>query len=105
MVGMLFNNLLYYYEDCVELSNILEFLLGNSFIATILLLICSYTFMFCKWHRLLIYGNFVNICIAYYDAIYHLPISDVELLSSYVIVDIIFILLIVYYKIKCKNKC
>lgn len=102
---MIFNNILYYIKDSNPISSTLDFIIGNSFIATILLLVCSYTFMFCKWHRLLIYANFINIAVANYDAIFHIPISDMQLLNLYVLIDIIFILLIVYYKFKCKDKC
>lgn len=105
MVGMLFNNILFYFKDTIDFSNFLDYLLGNSVITTILLLICSYVFKFCKWHRLLIYGNFININIVTIDVLFHIPISDAELLVSYIIVDIIFILSAIYYKFKCKDKC
>lgn len=105
MVGMLFNNILYYVSDVVEISNFIDYFIGNSVVTTILLLFCSYTFMFCKWHRLLIYGNITNITVAVIDAVYHIPIKDVELLNLYLIIDIIFILSAIYYKFKCKYKC
>jgi hypothetical protein len=105
MVGMIFNNVLYYYKDIISVANFLDYSIGNSIVTTILLLCCSYVFMFCKWHRLLIYGNFINVSIASYDSIFHIDITDMQLINLYLMVDIIFILLIVYYKIKCKDKC
>lgn len=105
MVGMLLNNILYYFDTVYTASYILDFTIGNSIITTFLLFVCSYTFMFCNWHRLIISANIINIVIANIDCILHIPISDMELLLSYVIIDIIFIILAVYYNFKCKKLC
>lgn len=53
MAGMLINNLLYF-NDIYCLSYILDYLIGNSIITTFLLIVCSYIFNFCTWHRLII---------------------------------------------------
>ena len=63
MAGMLINNLLYF-NDIYCLSYILDYLIGNSIITTFLLIVCSYIFNFCTWHRLIIIANFINITIA-----------------------------------------
>lgn len=101
MVGMIFNNVIYYFQLCNELCYICDFILGNSLITTFLLFVCSYLFGFCNWHRLMITSNFINIFIASIDSVYRLPISNLHLLSLYFAVYLIFLFIIVYKRF-CK---
>ena len=101
LVGMLFNNLLYLNDIIFTFAYVLDFIIGNSLITSILLYICSYLFGFCKWHRLLIYSNLFNVFIATIDSIYKIPISDLELFLIFVIVYFITLILIVKNKF-CK---
>lgn len=101
MVGILFNNLLYYFQVCNQVCYIIDFIIGNSLITTFLLFVCSYIFGFCNWHRVLITSNFINITIASVDSIYRIPISNLELLILYFIIYLIFLFIIVYKKF-CK---
>lgn len=103
MAGMLLNNTLYYFDIIKVFSYITDFVLGNSIITTFLLFVCSYLFNFCKWHRLIITANFINLMIANYDALLGIPISNLQLLCSYYIVAAIFIIISVYNHIK-QNK-
>lgn len=103
MVGMLFNNTMYYYENVYSISYILDYLIGNSLITTALLFVCSYIFGFCKWYRLIILANIVNITIANIDALWQLPISDVQLLASYYVTCSIFIIIGVYSHVNKKK--
>ena len=109
MIGMLFNNTLFYITDMYIPSYFLDFLLGNSIITTILLYICSYVFGFCKWHRLIITANFINLLIANIDSIYKINISDLQLLLVYYFIYAIFIIINTYnhinkkYEFKIKN--
>lgn len=106
MVGMLLNNLLYYLEWCYKFPYVLDFITGNSLCASILLYICSYTFGFCNWHRLIITANLINVGIVCIDKMYKIPITDLQLLLSYFIVAVVFILIAVYNKFIRKNeKC
>lgn len=106
MVGMLVSNVLYYFDVIGRYVYVMDYISGNSLTCTILLYICSYTFGFCKWHRLMITANLINISIATSDAIYRLPLSNLKLLSSYFIVSAIFITIILYNKFIRKNeKC
>lgn len=91
MAGMLINNVVYFY-NINNYVYLLDFLLGNSVINTFLLYICSYVFQFCKWHRLIITANFINLVIAGIDATYKLPVSDVGLLCLYWLIASIFII-------------
>lgn len=101
MVGMLFNNLLYYFQICNQLCYTIDFVIGNSIITTFLLYVCSYVFGFCNWHRLIITSNFINILIANVDVLFTIPISNLHLLSLYFAVYLIFLFIIVYKRF-CK---
>ena len=96
MVGMLFNNLMYYFEIGNNICYIIDFVIGNSIITTILLFICSNLFGFCNWHRLIITSNFINIVIANIDVLFVIPISDLHLISLYFTVYLIFLFIIIY---------
>ena len=102
MVGMLINNLLYF-NDIYCLSYILDYLIGNSIITTFLLIVCSYIFNFCTWHRLIIIANFINITIASVDAIHKIPITDLQLLTLYHFVAVVFIIIATINHINKKN--
>lgn len=101
MVGMLFNNVLYYFGLFRPICYIMDFTLGNSIITTFLLFICSNLFGFCNWHRLIITSNFINILIANIDVLFTIPISNLHLLSLYFAVYLIFLFIIVYKRF-CK---
>ena len=101
MVGMLFNNLLYYLNICRPLSYMIDFVIGNSIITTFLLFVCNYLFGFCNWHRLIITSNIINILIANIDILYRIPISNLELLVLYFIIYLIFLFIIIYKRF-CK---
>lgn len=58
-----------------------------------MLYVCSFTFGFCNWHRHIITANLINIIIATIDKVFHIPVTDIELLSSYYVIAGIFILL------------
>lgn len=102
MTGMLLNNTAYYFGINNELSYTFDFLIGNSIVTTFLIYLCSYIFNFCIWHRLIITANFINLCIANYDAIIGIPISSIQLLIIYHIVSIIFIIIATIIHIKQK---
>ena len=103
MAGILFNNTMYYFDLFLEHSRFIDFIIGNSYITSILFYICSYMFGFCKWHKLVITANFINLNIGLVDVLIHIPISNLELLLSYYIIDIIFLFIILINKIKCKH--
>ena len=102
MAGMLLSNIIYYFDIDRRISYSTDFLIGNSIITTFLIYICSYIFHFCVWHRLIITANFINLCIANYDAIIGIPISDIQLLITYHIIAAIFIIIATIIKKKKK---
>lgn len=83
---MLINNSLYTYDINIEFDYIGDFLLGNSIVNISMLYVCSFTFGFCNWHRHIIIANLINIIIATIDKVFHLPATDIKLLSSYYVV-------------------
>ena len=93
MAGMLLNNTLCYFCTDLDIIYLLDYIIGNSIVTTILLFVCSYIFNYCTWHRWIILANFVNITIANIDAIYHINITDLQLLCVYYIISIIFIII------------
>ncbi len=93
MTGMLVNNTLYYFNIDNDFNNILDFIIGNSLFATLLIYVCSHIFQFCIWHRLIILANFINIIIACIDNIIEIPITDIHLLIGYYIISSIFIII------------
>ena len=93
MTGMLLNNTLCFFNINFNYIYILDYIIGNSVITIILLLVCSYIFNYCSWHRIIIFANFVNISIANFDAVFHINISDIKLLCTYYIISIIFVLI------------
>lgn len=102
MFGIIFNNILYLLSNNFKYIKLLDFIIGNSLITTILLYICSITFNYCNWHRLLITANFINIFITTLDYIINFNATNLSLILIYITIDFIFIILCVIYKFKCK---
>ena len=103
LVGIFIVNIIYYFRLNKILVHINNYLFGNSIIVIIFLYIASKLFGFCKWHRIILLGNFINISINAYDKIFHIPISNLELLVIYSSISILFLFIALYYKFKCKN--
>lgn len=93
LVGMLINNTLYTFDILLPITYLLDFLIGGSLVYIILGYICSITFGFCNWHRIIIAANLANSIITNIAIHANLPVTDIELLSSYYVVAGIFILL------------
>lgn len=100
MLAMLINNTLYYITSSYTAAYTIDFIFGNSLIFTILLLMISYRFNYCEWHKLIITGNIINVTIASYDATFGIPFTDMQLLLTYYIISCIFLLAAAYTHIK-----
>lgn len=103
MAGIFIANILFYFNVCKILVFILSFLLGNSLIISLILLIANRLFGFCKWHRIIIVSNCINILIDFIDKTIHIPISNLELLMLYSFTSIFFLIIALIYKFKCKK--
>jgi hypothetical protein len=88
----------YFYIDLPVLSYIVQFL----FIA--FMLIASYAFKFCKWHRMFIYYILLILILNIIDYHVGIPISNRGLLLMYVIITGIFMFYILYLKFKRNSK-
>ena len=88
----------YFYIDLPVLSYIVQFL----FIA--FMLIASYAFKFCKWHRMFIYYILLILVLNIIDYHVGIPISNRGLLLMYVIITGIFMFYILYLKFKRNSK-
>lgn len=104
MVGIFIVNILFYINNCQILVNIFRYLLGNSLLVSILLIIMSYLFGFCKWHRTIIIGNLINITIEVIDKTIGIPISNLEILVLYNIISILFLFISLYLKFNCNEE-
>ena len=103
LVGIFVVNIAYYFNSNKSIYYICTYLLGNSLIVTLFLLIVSYIFGFCKWHRIIIYANLINMSIELIDRIFNIPISNLEILILYCTISILFLFIALYYKFKCKH--
>lgn len=100
MAGMIVNNTLCLFDVHDGIIYLLDFIIGNSYISLLFMLICSYMFGFCTYYRLILLANFINLSIAMIDSIYRIPISDRALLMTYYIVYAIFIGIITINHVK-----
>lgn len=100
---MLLNNICYYFNFNDYISYTFDLLIGNSLIVIILSYISSYTFCFCKWHRLIISANLINIIIANIDIYFRIPVTDLQLLILYHLIAAIFIIAATISHIKENN--
>lgn len=96
----LFNTILSYFNIDAP---ILSYLGGMSLLPIIFILISSFVFKFCIYHRLPIYYIIVSDIINYYDLYVGIPLSNRWLFVINMIIAGIFIILIVLTKAKiCK---
>lgn len=91
------NTVLSYFDIDILFLSIIA---GMSILPWLFLLISSFVFKFCIYHRLPLYYIFISDCINYYDNIIGIPISNRNLLILNLIIVGIFILLLVYFKFK-----
>lgn len=102
MAGILINNVLYSLESS-KINLFIDFVFGNSITGTLLFYICSYVFRFCIWHRLVITCNLINLLIIILDNVIYFSTTNEQQLLMFLTIDIIFILIIIIYKFKCKS--
>lgn len=88
----------YFYIDLPVLSYIVQFLF------IVFMLIASYAFKFCKWHRMFIYYILLILILNIIDYHVGIPISNRGLLLMYVIITGIFMFYILYLKFKRNSK-
>lgn len=63
MVIITLNNV-FLINDIFIFNSPVNFIFGNSYIFSILLILCSYVFLFCAWQRIIIYANLILIILS-----------------------------------------
>lgn len=97
----LLNSILSYFNINAEICSYLG---GMSLLPLIFILVSSFVFKFCVYHRLPIYYIIVSDIINYYDLYIGIPLENRELFIMNMTIAGIFIVLIVFTKAKiCKN--
>lgn len=97
----LLNSILSYFNINAEICSYLG---GMSFFPLIFILVSSFVFKFCIYHRLPIYYIIVSDILNYYDLYVGIPLDNRNLFIMNMIIAGIFIVLIVFTKAKiCKD--
>lgn len=99
-VTVLIDAILSYFNIYLETLN---YIAGTSFLTLIPMYISSYAYKFCEYHRMIIHYIFTHKIITIIDLYIGIPVSDLILLSIYLVVAGIFIMVILYLHQKCKN--
>ena len=98
-LAYLTNTILSYFEVKVEL---ISMICGMSVLPFLFLLISSFAFKFCRYHRMMIYYIGVSELLSWIDYNHTIPITDnVYFIVMFVLFGI-FLLLTLYYKLKNK---
>lgn len=100
MIIFFLNNILLYF-DIIEQNFIVNYLFGNSFAFSLLLIIISYTFNYCNWYRLIVCGNILNLMLGFTDALFDYFIEDFKMLLMSSSVTLLFIILAILSKFNC----
>lgn len=100
MFVMILNNILSYMDVDNSVLYLFDFATGNSLLFILLMLLLSYKLGYCSWHRYLILGNFINICVVILDAIGLIPFDNIIILLFYCTVASISIAIATYSHIK-----
>ena len=100
----LLNTILSYFNvDC----SIFSILAGHSLISILFMLLSSYVFKFCEYHRIPLYYMIITECINLYDWYIGIPIENKEILILHLIIAGItmFVILYLYLKSRSNEKC
>jgi hypothetical protein len=85
-------------------ATILSYIAGMSLLPTVFILVSSFVFKFCIYHRIPIYYIILSDILNYYDLYIGIPLENRELFIMNMITAGIFIVLIVFTKAKiCKD--
>ena len=101
LAGLFLSNtvLSYFYIDW----SIISYLASVGFIPWLFLMIASYLFHFCEYHRMFLWYIMVNNILCWIDYEYTLPISNKGFFLLHVIVAGIFMFLVLYFHQKCRK--
>ena len=102
MAGLyLMNTILSYFD--IDWT-IFSYLTGVGVIPWLFILVASYLFRFCEYHRMFLWYIMVNNVICWIDGEYGLPISNREFFVLHVAIAGIFLFLVLYYHQRCRRR-
>ena len=101
MAGLyLMNTILSYFDiDWV----IFSYIAGIGFIPWLFILVTSYLFKFCEYHRMFLWYIMTNNIICWIDEEYGLPIADREFFVLHIAIAGLFMFLVLYFHQKCRH--
>ena len=100
MAGLfLLNTVLSYFY--IEVSAI-SYLAGVGIVPWLFIMVASYIFKFCEYHRMFLWYILVNNILCWLDYEYTLPISNRSLFLVHIIVAGGFLFLVLYFWRRCK---
>lgn len=77
---------------------------GTSLLSILFMLLCSFTFKFCLYHRLSIYYILLNNIINWIDYKYRIPITNKSMFCLYIVITGITVFLMVFVYVKCNKR-
>lgn len=100
MAGLfLLNTILSYFD--IDWT-VISYIASVGLIPWLFILVSSYLFRFCEYHRMFLWYIMVNNIICWIDEEYGLPVSDRSYFILHIIIAGIFLFLVLYYHQKCK---
>ena len=82
---------------------IISYIAGVGLIPWLFILIASYLFKFCEYHRMFLWYIMTNNVICWLDQEFTLPISNWNFFVLHIIIAGIFLFLVLYFHQKCKR--
>ena len=90
----------YFYIDW----SIISYLASVGFIPWLFLMVASYLFHFCEYHRMFLWYIMVNNILCWLDYEYGIPVSNKGLFLIHIITAGIFLFLVLYFHQKCRRE-
>lgn len=100
MAGLYLTNTISSYFDYEW--EIISYLAGIGLIPWLFVMLASYIFRFCEYHRMFLWYILANNLICWIDSKWPLPISNWNYFILHIIIAGIFLFLILYFHQKCK---
>jgi hypothetical protein len=81
---------------------VLSYITGVGLLPWLFIILSSYLFRFCEYHRMFLWYIMVNNLLCWIDEEYGLPISDRGFFVLHIAVAGVFLFLVLYFHQKCK---
>lgn len=101
--GILVNVILNYWD--IYLNTFFGYFLGTSMCTVLHLYVSSYSYKFCRYHRMFIHYIVISNILLFLDYNVTIPISDRSLFLLHIFIAGIFLFLILYIRQKSKRQC